>query len=164
MTDSMEAGPDTQPDLAEFELLCVHPMRALERKLASGVDRLSADEITSALIANSVEPVPPTVLAHIRTRLAETNRIRKGRPSSAEKNPLKVELIYHLFMRKKDWLTARKKSQGLKGWKQIRDADWWKGPPAERAARMVLRRLELNMTWESVQKLAYSTDKQRRTA
>ena len=29
-----------------------------------------------------------------------------------------------------------KKKHGLKGWRFIRDAGWWRGPPSERAARM----------------------------
>jgi len=156
------AKPELEP--LEFDTPRACAMLAVERKLQSGKSSPSAEEIIRALIAHSSEPIPPTVLSHIRARLGKTHRDQSGRPSDAEKNPLKVEIIYQSFMRYKDWLQSRQKTQGLIGWPQIRDADWWKGPPAERAARMVLRRWEFNMEWQSVQKRAYKTDKLRRRA
>ena len=47
-----------------------------------------------------------------------------------------------------EWL-----SMGLVGWKLIREADWWQGPPNERAARMTCRYLRLAMDWRRVQNI-----------
>jgi hypothetical protein len=45
------------------------------------------------------------------------------------------------------WLQARKKRPG---WRDSKTIDWWQGPPHERAARMVARRLRRNQSWRSV--------------
>ncbi len=59
------------------------------------------------------------------------------------------------FERIETWLNARQDTHGLEGWRTIRDADWWQGPPSERATRMVQRGLELNFDWESVRNIAF---------
>ena len=60
------------------------------------------------------------------------------------------------------WLQRRKRSMELEGWKLIRGADWWHGPPNERAARMTCRGLGLPMmNWRTVQNIVSEANKRR---
>jgi len=119
----------------------------------------SAEQLIKALAANSKQPIPPFVLDHIRARL---DGVAKKKPGPKVRKPAKQlqnELIYDSFMRYKSWLRRRKKNHGLDGWSAIKGADWWQGPPSERAARMALQQWGGNVHWETIQKLAYKMDK-----
>lgn len=162
MSESHKIQAEIMIDRSEVILKRKSAVLELEQRLQGGPASVKAHELIRALQDVAGHPIPPAVLAHLRDRLEQTDPKPSGRPTTAKVNPLKDELIYQAFMRYKDWLQARQKTQGLNGWRQIRGAHWWKGPPAERAARMVLRRWDFSMQWESVQKLAYKFDKQHR--
>ena len=78
-----------------------------------------------------------------------------GRPSNLGKpvRLLKKALIPSNYERYLAWLQKRKRSLGLNGWKQIRNADWWQGAPNERAARMISRRFKYSIDWRGVQNI-----------
>lgn len=52
----------------------------------------------------------------------------RGRPNAAQQ--MRDVEIYARFIVIEAWLTERKERRGLKGWRFIRDADWWQGPPS----------------------------------
>lgn len=128
------------------------------------VRRLKADPdewfkfecILQALEANSCEPIPEEFMIYLRRRLDQEAPKPRGRRPGGSLEELRRHLIRFHYRRNLDWLKARRKSTGFKGWSLIRDADWWKGPPSERAARITKKRLAPSFTWERVRQIASS--------
>jgi hypothetical protein len=114
---------------------------------------------TSYLLAEltriACEPLPESILDHLSNRLDGKARKRKGRGRISAARKVRDSLIWARFERLEAWLIARQKKRGLIGWQAIRNAEWWKGPPSERAARMVNERLGPNIEWERVRNIAY---------
>jgi hypothetical protein len=120
---------------------------------------IETHHLLAALKRNARKPVPVVVLAHLRARLDGTAKKRRGRGRRSAGHKLRDILISLKFDRTEAWLNARQQKQGLKGWPSIRNAEWWQGPPSERAARMVQHRLELNLDWQRVRNIAYEIRK-----
>ena len=119
------------------------------------------EQIARALRENSGIPLPPEIHDYLCDFLEGKILAPAGRPADSE-NPLsqiKKDLIPPTYARYLAWLQRRKRSMGLDGWKPIRDADWWDGPPNERAARMTCRYWRLTMDWRSVQNIASEAKK-----
>lgn len=118
---------------------------------------------TSYLLAeikrNAREPIPQNILEHLSQRLDGTAKKRQGRGRRTPSRDLTNWLIAASFERRESWLIWRQAMGGLKGWPRIQNADWWQGPPSERAARMVKERLGLNLGWERVRNIAYEARK-----
>jgi len=110
----------------------------------------SAEQLTQALIVNSKHPIPPDLLKHIEKRLDGTAKKKRGRKNKSLRPSLEQRLIPIHYDRYLAWLQKRSKSSGLTGWPLIREAHWWKGPPHERAARMVQVKLGLHISWRQV--------------
>ena len=66
---------------------------------------------------------------------------KRGRKPLDFRREIRDGLAPMLYERYFTWLSHRKKRHGLVGWPLIRRAEWWRGPPSERAARMIARRL-----------------------
>jgi hypothetical protein len=73
-------------------------------------------------------------------------RRRRGRRRSAS-NEIRNFWAISLYERWLPWLQARKRRMGLPDSPRVH---WWQGPPHERAARMVAKRLRRNQSWRSV--------------
>ena len=116
---------------------------------------IETDNLLADLVRNASEPMPDAVVAHLRARLDGTAKKRQGRGRRSPSRDIRNLLISLKFEAFETWLDARQNTHGIGGWSAIRHADWWKGPPSERAARMVQRRLRLNLDWESVRNIAY---------
>lgn len=130
----------------------------LERRLEGGTDWLRTSEIMRVLEAKLAEPLPPLLREHLTARLDGTAQKARGpQPESRRHRDLFIWANYYRIHR---WLARRRKSVGLVGWRNIRNADWWKGPPAERAARMVQRRLAPMLTWRQVQEIAQRVERE----
>lgn len=118
---------------------------------------------TSYLVAEfkrtAREPIPQTVVDHLTARLDGTAKKRRGRGRLTAGRQLTKLLIATSFDRRESWLAWRQAKGGLEGWRRIRKADWWQGPPSERAARMVQERFGLNLGWERVRNIAYEVRK-----
>ncbi len=136
----------------------------IEKRLKSSSKRrayIPAEQIARALRENPGVPLPPEIRDYLCNFLEGKIRTPAGRPADFE-NPLsqlKKTLIPPTYARYLAWLRRRKRSMGDEGWKQIRDADWWKGPPNERAARMTRHRLKLAMDWRRVQNIVSEANK-----
>ena len=133
------------------------PYVGIERTLAADPQAWIETHRLMAAIESSFarRPMPETVRAYLRKRLDGEARKRQGRGRRNEAQQVRDMYIFARFVRIEAWLTARKKKRGLKGWRFIRDADWWKGPPSERAARMIRHSLDTELDWESVRNIAY---------
>ncbi len=118
----------------------------IERRLKSPSKRgayIPPEQIARALRENPGVPLPPEIHDYLCDFLEGKILAPGGRPADSE-NPLsqiKKTLIPSTYARYLAWLQRRKRSMGLKGWKLIREAKWWRGPPNERAARMTCRSL-----------------------
>lgn len=117
---------------------------------------VETDVLIAALRDNAREPLPDIVTSYLRRRLDGEARKRRGRGRfvNCPTKTLRDLLIATHYTRFEAWLSARDKKRGLEGWSRVREADWWQGPPGERAARMVLRKLELNLSWQRVRDIA----------
>ena len=136
------------------------PFARAKRELAT--DRkvwIETNDLIAELVWNSREPIPDVVLIHLLDRLDGNAKKRQGRGRRTSGRKLTNLLIAASFERRESWLTARQSNGGLKGWPPIQSADWWQGPPSERAARMVKQRLGLSLGWERVRNIAYEARK-----
>lgn len=129
------------------------PLRRLDDKLAAGADWLDAEEIVRALESEMAEPLPERFRQHLLSRLDGSARKKRGPKSTTGviKREMVIWVRYYGLLER---LQRRKRTVGLEGWPRIRHADWWKGPPAERAARMVREKLAPTLTWKQVQEIA----------
>ena len=121
---------------------------------------VSPEEFGRVLQANADQPIPPTLLRTIRSHLKRQGRRRRGRPEYGydiqQARVLLARILYHRYLK---WLQSRMtRPYGLTGWSCIQHAPWWKGPPHERAARMVTRRMfrRDNVDWPYVRNLISS--------
>ncbi len=136
----------------------------IEKRLKSSSKRrayIPPEQVARALRENPGVPLPPEIHEYLCNFLEGKIQGPAGRPADSE-NPtlrLKKALVPPTYERYLAWLQRRKRLMGLKGWKQIRDADWWHGPPNERAARMTRRRWGLAMDWHAVQNIVSKSKK-----
>lgn len=114
-------------------------------KVESFLDRgryVDGADLAAALREQAGKPIPPKVLDHLCRYLEGKVAKPRGRKAvpGAEKH-WRLMFVRHHYRRNLSWLQARKKRYGgLDGWPSIQQADWWQGPPNERAARMAARR------------------------
>ncbi len=139
----------------------------IEKRLKSSSKRrayIPPEQIARALKENPGIPLPPEIHDYLCDFLEGKILAPRGRPPDSE-NPwsqINKHLIPPIYARYLAWLRRRRRSMGLEGWKQIREADWWQGPPNERAARMTRRRLGLPMMdWRTVQNIVSKANKRR---
>ncbi len=138
----------------------------IEKRLKSSSKRrayIPPEQIARALRENPGIPLPPEIHDYLCNFLEGKILAPAGRPADFE-NPLtqiQKHLIPPIYARSFAWLRRRKRSMGLEGWKLIREADWWQGPPNERAARMTRRRLKLGIDWLRVKNIVSEANKRR---
>ena len=136
----------------------------IEQQLKSPTKRrahIPPEQIARALRENPGIALPPEIHDYLCDILEGRIRMPTGRPPDIEK-PLvhiKITLIPPTYARYLAWLRQRKRSMGLKGWTLIQGANWWRGPPNERAARMTCHRLRLAMDWRNVQNIVSKSRK-----
>ena len=130
----------------------------IEKRLKSSSKRrayIPREQIARALRENPGVPLPPEIHDYLCDFLEGKIPAPGGRPADFENQLTQVKktLIPLTYTRYLAWLKGRKRSMGLKGWKTIREADWWQGPPNERAARMTRHRLRLVIDWRRVKNI-----------
>jgi hypothetical protein len=120
-------------------------------------------ELARALRENPGVPLPPEIHDYLCEFLEGKIKARGGRPKVSE-NPvrlLKRVLVPVIYERYYGWLKQRQRSVGLEGWTLIRQAEWWQGPPSERAARMIARRLHPAIDWRRVLNIVSEANRER---
>ena len=120
-------------------------------------------QIARALRENPGVPLPSDIHDYLCDFLEGKIPAPGGRPADFE-IPLKLFkniLIPPTYEHYLVWLRRRKRSMGLEGWKTIREAVWWQGPPNERAARMTCRYLRLSIDWLRVKNIVSEANKSR---
>ncbi len=136
----------------------------IEKRLKSSSKRptyIPPEQIARALRENPGIPLPPEIQDYLCDFLEGKIQATGGRRADIEKPlvQLKKTLIPPTYARYLTWLQRRKRSMGLEGWKLIRGAVWWQGPPNERAARMTCRRFRLVIDWHAVQNIVSKSKK-----
>lgn len=111
---------------------------------------LATDDLIAAIVANSKHPIPQVVLDHLRRRLDGQAKKPRGRKKLGAARQFRETLVPIYYKRWLGWLQRREHTQGLEGWPRIRDAEWWTGPPHERAARIVSAQLNTRCDWRHV--------------
>ena len=128
------------------------------------------EQIARALRNNPGIPLPPEIHDYLCDFLEGKIPAPAGRRADIEKPlaQIKKALIPPTYARYLAWLKKRMRPKGrkrgerlveLKGWETIREADWWRGPPSERAARMTCRHLGLAIDWRRVQNIVSEANK-----
>lgn len=149
MSESHESTSERQRN--KFDI-CVLWMEIVQSELENG-EYVDGKRLADALQDNRDEPVPPEVLDYLCQFLE--GQVKK--PRGRKKIPPSVVRYYNMILRGfydryLEWLTVRKKRYGhLQGWAPVRDADFWQGPPNEKAARMVARKFSYGAeSWRTV--------------
>lgn len=131
------------------------PYAGIERTLAADPHAWIETRLMAAIESSFArKPMPKTVRAYLRRRLDGQAKKRRAVAGRIRRNKCEI-WTSRRGSSIEAWLTARKRKHGLKGWRFIRDADWWQGPPSERAARMIQKNMKLKLDWESVRNIAY---------
>jgi hypothetical protein len=120
----------------------------LVRKLGRG-EHVGGAELALALRSNPDLPVPPVVRDYLCRYLEGKVRKPGGRKPGGAVKLVRDVWAAGLYQQYLAWLKRRKRRFGLTGWLELRCADWWQGPPHERAARMVARRMFRNQNLEA---------------
>ena len=139
------------------EFLERRSVRGLTDRLQSAPNAwLETDEIMEGLVRNAREPMPAAFQDYLRRRLNGEVRKRQGRGRRVNRfqTQLRDQIIIAYFGMFEDALNRRAKRSGLKGWPRIAKADWWQGPPSERAARMVRQKWRLPLSWKTILNIA----------
>ncbi len=136
----------------------------IKKRLKSSSKRrayIPPEQIARALRENPGVPLPPEIHEYLCNILEGKIQGPPGRPADSENSlsQIRKTFIPPTYARYLTWLRRRNRLMGLKGWKQIRDADWWHGPPNERAARMTCRRWARTMDWHTVQNIVSKSKK-----
>ena len=148
----------TQASGGKFAYLDELHLVDIEDRIAQG-DYVSAEDLAVALRKHGMQPIPPSVLDYLCRLLEGRVAKPKGRKALPEvEERLQLMLVRYYYRRTLTWLQARTARYGdLDGWRGIRGASWWQGPPHERAARMVAQRLSYGAeSWRTIQKQASS--------
>lgn len=146
----------TQAEIVNRGVFDRCPYASIERTLAADPQAW----IETSLILTAIDstfsrrPIPESVRDYLRKRLDGEAKKRQGRARTVSRK-MRDNMIWASFTIVEDWLSTRNAKYGLRGWRFIRDADFWQGPPSERAARIVKRRLDLDIDWESIRNIAY---------
>jgi hypothetical protein len=119
-------------------------------KLSKG-QVLSRAELAAILRTNPGEPLPRAIAEHMADWFDGKVKERRGRKPAGVADELRILWALSRRNRYLTWLQARHRRCGLTDHETI---EWWRGPPHERASRMAVRRLRLNMTWQHLQNLA----------
>lgn len=136
----------------------------IETQLKSSSKRrahISSEQLARALRENAGVPLPPAIHDYLCDTLEGKIKAPGGRPPDVEDpvKQLKKVLIPLTYARYLTWLQKRNRTVGLEGWSRIREADWWQGPPNERAARMTRRRFGFAVDWPRVKNIVSEANK-----
>ena len=136
----------------------------IEKRLNSSSRRrayIPPEQIARALRENPGIPPPPAIHDYLCEFLESKIQAPAGRRADSEKPLAQIRraIIPLYYARYFAWLKKRKRSMGLEGWKLIREADWWQGPPSERAARMTSRRFKRVIDWRRVLNIVSEANK-----
>jgi hypothetical protein len=120
-----------------------------ERKLARG-EFVDDKELALVLRNNPDAVLPPPIREYMIRWLEGEVKAPRGRKPLGVKGEIRNVLAGAHYKRYFAWLVRRQQRFGLTGWMPIKHAHWWQGPPHERAARMVKRRLFRRHNWRHV--------------
>ena len=113
---------------------------------------ITPEQLARATKANPGVALSPEIHSYLCDFLEGKIKKPSGRPPDSESASKTIKNIFiqivhdHYYI----WLKERNNTIGLKGGSLFNNADWWQGPPNERAARITCRALRLSINWRSV--------------
>jgi hypothetical protein len=113
-------------------------------------------EIADILEHNADRPLPPWFIALVADALRGALKQKRSPKQGALLDRIRLSLAQYFYQRHLAWLQQRYRNHDLAGWSCIRHADWWQGPPHERAARMTQKRFYPMRDWRTVLNLMSS--------
>ena len=113
--------------------------------------KYSRAELAQILRTNAGVALPPGIAQHMADWFEGKVKERRGRKPTGVVDELRILWALSLRGRYLSWLQTRRRQSGLIDHATI---EWWQGPPHERASRMAVRRLRLNLSWQHLQNLA----------
>jgi hypothetical protein len=139
---------------------CLSSLADLDQTLARRPKaRIATETLIAALVENAREALPEPILNHLRDRLDRVALQRRGPKFGKISHQIQDDLMLWAFRRFKQWLEQRQATRGLNGWPRIREADWWQGPPSERAIRMARQKWARTVDWRTAQERIYASRK-----
>ncbi|MCP1834157.1 hypothetical protein J2R76_002494 [Bradyrhizobium sp. USDA 4532] len=106
-------------------------------------------QLADILSANAHQALPAWFLDLVAKGLRGELKRRAGRPKERLIQQIRFAAASADYGAHLSWLIKRDRSSGLGGWSILRDQDWWSGPPHERAAKIVIRKWRLPISWRS---------------
>jgi hypothetical protein len=134
-----------QPSL--FDLFDATSLQNCRRLLQNG-EIPTSDQLADILEANPTNP-PLWFTDLIAKSLRGELKRKPGRPKDSFLSQCRLAAAKQDYQAWLGWLARREKTLGLRGWSILRGKDWWYGPPHERAAKIVIQRWRLHISWRS---------------
>ena len=135
----------SSPDL--FELFGSDTeFSAWEERIKQG-ELPTRDQLKVMLLAHPDQVLPEWLLDVVILGIDGRLKGTRGRRTKTSFDAIKWALAKAKYEKTLLWLQRREKSFGLQGWSVLRGKHWWKGPPHERAARIVISQLKLRIDW-----------------
>lgn len=142
----MDNQPKGQPTL--YDLFEARSLQSCKRRLDAG-EIPTPHQLADILSANAHRPLPAWFLDLVVSSLKGNLKRRAGRPKAPPILDMRFAAAIADYRVHLDWLTERDRTSGLEGWSILHDQDWWSGPPHERAAKIVIRKWRLPISWRS---------------
>lgn len=124
-------------------------------QIAKGVTP-TRTELADILEHNADKPLPPWFIALVADALRGTLKQKRGPKRATLLDRIHLSFAQYYYQRQLAWLQQRDQRHGLADWPCIRGANWWQGPPHERAARMTHKRFYPMRDWRTVLNLMSS--------
>ncbi|MGY4406860.1 hypothetical protein [Bradyrhizobium sp. USDA 3315] len=136
----------SQPTL--FDLFEATSLQNCKRLLDAG-EIPTSEQLADILSANAHRPLPAWFLDLVAKALRGELKRRAGRPKERLIQQIRFAAATADYGPHLGWLTKRDRTSGLRGWSLLRHQDWWSGPPHERAAKIVIKKWRLPISWRS---------------
>jgi hypothetical protein len=135
-----------QPTL--FDLFEEQSLHNCQRMLGNG-DIPTARQLADVLEANAEKPLPAWFIAVLVKSLRGELKRKAGRRKEPTNSLYRFAAAEYEYRSLLNWLTNPTKSLDLEGWSIPPGFDRSSGPPHELAARTVIERRRLHMSWRS---------------
>lgn len=131
-----------------YELFEASSLQNCQRLLDNG--EIPSPELLAEIVEANVDtPFPAWFIELVAKSLRGELKRKSGRPKESGFAHYRFAAACYEYHSWLNWLTNREQTLGLKGWTILRGQDWWAGPPHERAARMIVKKWRLHMSWRS---------------
>ena len=119
-----------------------------EARIKNGT-RPTREQLKHLLLQNRDRPLPSWLLDVVILAIDGELRAKPGRRRQSPLKAIQWAWAAAEYESTLAWLQRREAHGRLSGWPLWQGKHWWIGPPHERAARIVIARLNLHLDWRS---------------